>query len=164
MKNSDYSDLCQSFLLDLATILHSSALWPSSRPRRCLFWASRASISRLELLFRSSHWLTSSSRVTVWSTRRFLHRAAASLFRSRRTKRRFSSSVGSPPRPGGRRLLLQRNNKGHCFKGPFINYVTHLGGGGGGGNCVTKCHGGVRGGWGKRYVTLRCIYYWLYIC
>ena len=32
-----------------------------------------------------------------------------------------------------------------AFKGPFINYVTHLGGGGGGSNCVTKRHGGGRG-------------------
>ena len=27
-------------------------------------------------------------------------------------------------------------------KGPFINYVMHLGGGEGGSNCIKKCHSG----------------------
>ena len=31
------------------------------------------------------------------------------------------------------------------IKGPFINYVTHLGEGGGGSNCFRKCHKEGRG-------------------
>ena len=93
----------QSFLTP--PILHSPVRCPSSRLSRCRFCASRVSISRFQSSLRSSHWLTSSSRQTVWSTRRFLHLAAASLFRWRRIKRRFSSSVGSAPRFSWRRPL-----------------------------------------------------------